>query len=170
VAALWHARDKIAARLDRAPGKILGDAAITELGAAPTADRSTIRQIPLFARRQARRFEAQWLEAIAAANELSESELPALHLPSDGPPQARLWLGKDPVAAQRLGRIREVLAAKAAELNVPVENLLTPEYVRRLAWNPPDPATVETVDSALAEMGARQWQRELTVELITASL
>ena len=35
VAELWYARDEIAARLDRAPGKILPDAAISELAADP---------------------------------------------------------------------------------------------------------------------------------------
>ena len=51
----------------------------------------------------------------------------------------------------------------AAELDVPVENLLTPDYVRRLAWSPPDPLSADSVDAALAELGARPWQRRLTV-------
>ena len=42
-----------------------------------------------------------------------------------------------------------------SEHELPVENLLTPDYVRRLAWRPPTPVTEETVDAALAEYGAR---------------
>lgn len=170
VAALWRARDEIAARLDRAPGKILGDAAITELAVSPSPDRAAMRRISLFARRQARRFESTWMDAIEAANRLTESQLPAMHISSDGPPQARLWAAKDPEAAQRLARVREALNARAAELNLPIENLLTPEHVRRLAWRPPTPVTEESVDAALAALGARPWQRELTVGLITAQL
>jgi ribonuclease D len=170
VAALWRARDEIAARLDRAPGKILGDAAITELAACPKPDRAAMRKIPLFARRQARRFESEWMVAIEATNVLPESELPPMHIPNEGPPQARMWAGKDPVAAQRLARVREALSARAAELNLPIENLLTPEYVRRLAWRPPTPVTEESVEAALAEMGARPWQLKQTVALITAQL
>ena len=51
-----------------------------------------------------------------------------------------------------------------------MENLLTPDFVRRLAWRPPAPVTEESVDAALAGYGARPWQRELTVPLITPLL
>ena len=51
-----------------------------------------------------------------------------------------------------------------------MENLLTPDYVRRLAWRPPSPLTEESVDQALADYGARPWQRELTVATITPLL
>ena len=62
---------------------------------------------------------------------------PALHLAADGPPQTRVWASKNPEAAARLARVREALTARAEELDLPVENLLTPERVRRLAWTPP---------------------------------
>jgi len=170
VAALWYARDAIARRLDRAPGKILPDAAISEIAGHQTPGRSVLRQVPAFARRQARRFEANWADAMQDVSELTDTELPPLHIPNDGPPQARLWASKDPLAAARLNRVRELLSAKAAEVNLPVENLLTPDYVRRLAWRPPTPLSTETVDSMLAGLGARDWQRELTVELFVAAL
>ncbi len=170
VAALWYARDAIAARLDRAPGKILADAAISELAAHPSPGRAGMRQIPGFARRQARRFEAEWLAAIESVSRLREAELPPMHLFSDGPPQARLWPGKDPVAAARLAAVRAALQAIADQHNVPMENLLIPEHVRRLAWRPPSPVTEETVDAALAGYGARLWQRELTVPALTPLL
>jgi ribonuclease D len=166
VAALWRTRDQIACELDRAPGRILGDAAITELAASTAPDRTTMRRIPLFARRLARRFEPQWVAALESANALRDGELPPMHLPHDGPPPPRVWASKDPVAAERLTRVREALLTRAAELEVPIENLLTPDFVRRLAWRPPTPATEEAVDAALAAMGARPWQRELTVPLI----
>ena len=166
VAELWYARDDLAQRLDRAPGKILPDAAISELAAATTPGRSALRQIPTFSRRQAKRYETVWLNALVKVEQLPESALPPLHLPTDGPPQARLWGSRDPEAAARLASVREALGACADELGLPVENLLTPEFVRRLAWRPPQPVTVESVDAALAASGARAWQRELTVPLI----
>ena len=46
VAELWYARDAIAQQLDRAPGKILPDVAITELASHKHPDRATLRQIP----------------------------------------------------------------------------------------------------------------------------
>jgi ribonuclease D len=176
VAELWHARDVIAQQLDRAPGKILPDLAISDLAAASaghtewTHVRSALRQIPAFLRRQARRFETNWLQAAEVAAGLRDADLPPMHLPAEGPPQARLWSAKDPEAAARLARVREALNAKAAGLSLPVENLLTPDYVRRLAWQPPSPPTAHAVDSELERLGARPWQRELTVGLITPLL
>jgi ribonuclease D len=170
VAGLWYARDDIAQRLDRAPGKILPDTAISELAAAAAPSRASLRQIAAFSRRQAKRYEAVWVDAIEAVAQLAETGLPPLHISNDGPPQARLWPSRDPEAAARLTAIREALTGKAAELDLPVENLLTPDFVRRLAWRPPQPATEESVDAALAASGARAWQRELTVPLIVAAL
>jgi ribonuclease D len=45
---------------------------------------------------------------------------------------------------------------------VPVENLLTPDTLRRLTWEPPTPATPETITGVLAAYGARPWQTDLT--------
>jgi ribonuclease D len=39
-----------------------------------------------------------------------------------------------------------------------------------LAWRPPTPVTEKSVDQALADLGARPWQRELTVATITPLL
>ena len=166
LAALWAARDDIARELDRAPGRVLADVGLTELAAAGNPGRTALRQIPAFARRQARRFEAAWLTALESVSTLRDSELPPMHVASDGPPQARLWPTKDPAAATRLAAVREALQDMAERHEVPVENLLTPEYVRRLAWRPPTPVTSETVDATLAAYGARPWQRELTVPAI----
>jgi ribonuclease D len=170
VAELWYARDAIAQRLDRAPAKILPDVAITELAAQKHPDRATLRQIPAFARRQARRAESSWLKALDAAARMPESALPPMHVPSDGPPQSRLWAAKNPGAATRLAAVRGALLGISELYEVPMENLLTPDHLRRLAWRPPTPLTEESVDQALTSLGARPWQRELTVSAITPLL
>jgi ribonuclease D len=53
---------------------------------------------------------------------------------------------------------------------LPMENLITPDHLRRLAWRPPSPLTKESVDQALTSLGARPWQRELTVAAITKAM
>ena len=58
----------------------------------------------------------------------------------------------------------------AERYELPMENLITPDHLRRLAWRPPSPLTHESVDRALASLGARPWQRELTVGAITKSM
>ena len=170
VAELWYARDAIAQRLDRAPAKILPDVAITELASQKHPDRITLRQIPAFARRQARRAESSWLKALDTVARMPESALPPMHVPSDGPPQSRLWPAKNPGAAARLAAVRGALLAISEQYQVPMENLLTPDHLRRLAWRPPSPLTEQSVDQALANFGARPWQRELTVAAITLQL
>ena len=56
------------------------------------------------------------------------------------------------------------------EHHLPAENLLPPDAVRRLAWQPPEPATAEAVAGALAGYGARPWQVELTSRPIAGAL
>ena len=174
VAELWHARDAIAARLDRAPGRILPDSGITDLAALAVdghrPDPTLLRRIPGFARRQARPFDTDWTAAMGRAAARRETDLPVMHLPTEGPPQARMWAAKDPVAAARLSRMRAALVEIAGEIVVPVENLLTPDYVRRVAWRPPSALSEESVNAALRELGARKWQRDLTVPQLTAAL
>ncbi|MFT4165452.1 MAG: HRDC domain-containing protein [Microlunatus sp.] len=170
VAELWQIRDEIARQTDRAPSKILPDAAIAELAAAERPDRSAIARIPGFQRRQARRYLPEWQAALQQVASLRDSELPPMHIPNPGPPQARMWASKDPVAAKRLTRVRELLGSIAEQYELPVENLLTPDYVRRLAWTPPTPLTEESVDDVLARLGARAWQRRLTVPGLTSAL
>jgi ribonuclease D len=170
VAQLWYARDAIAQRLDKAPGKVLPDVAITELAAHKHPDRAALRQIPAFSRRQARRAETSWLHALEAAARMPESALPLMHIPNEGPPQSRLWQAKNPGAAARLAAVRTALLDIAARYDVPMENLITPDHLRRLTWRPPSPLSEESVDQELADLGARPWQRELTVATITPLL
>jgi ribonuclease D len=93
-----------------------------------------------------------------------------MHIPNHGPPQSRLWPAKNPGAASRLAAVRAALLTIAERYELPVENLITPEHLRRLAWRPPTPATEDSVEQALADLGARPWQRELTVAAITPLL
>lgn len=170
VAELWYARDAIAQRLDKAPSRILPDTAITELAAQKHPDRAILRKIPAFSRRQARRAEATWLEALDAVARMPETALPPMHVPNDGPPQSRMWPAKNPGAAARLAAVRETLLTIAERHELPMENLITPDHLRRLAWRPPAPVTEESIDEALSSLGARPWQRELTVAAITKAL
>jgi ribonuclease D len=53
---------------------------------------------------------------------------------------------------------------------VPVENLLSPDLVRRLMWTPPEPTDAGAVADALRAGGAREWQIGLTRDLLTEAI
>ncbi|WP_245885740.1 HRDC domain-containing protein [Xylanimonas oleitrophica] len=167
VRSLWKARDASARARDIAPGRVLPDRAITAAAVAMPRTAGQLVALPEFAGKGTRRRAAAWQRAIDEALALPADQLPSLRGPrTEGPPQPRTWADRDPVAARRLTAARELVAARSAELDVPVENLLQPEALRRLCWTPPEPATAETVAEFLRGRGARPWQ----VELLAAPL
>ena len=58
------------------------------------------------------------------------------------------------------------MTAVSELLDIPLENLLTPETLRRLAWAPPQPLDLEAVKDALRDLGARRWQIDATAQVI----
>ncbi|MFZ1410725.1 MAG: HRDC domain-containing protein [Micropruina sp.] len=173
---LWQARDELARRTDRAPGRLLPDRAISLLATrldAPGVRRlgpEDLAAVKEFSWRHAARYRANWLAAMDRTASLTRSEHPPRHLTPDGPPPTRLWAAKDPAAAVRWEAVRPAVTALAEAHDVPQENLITPDYLRRLAWAPPTPTTAGAVDDFLAELGARPWQRELVVPVVTPLL
>jgi ribonuclease D len=165
---LWTTRDQIARRRDIAPGRILPDSAIIS---AATADPDTVEKLtalPVFGGSRQRRSAQVWLDALARAR---TAEPPSPQEPSNGPPPASRWARRKPEAAARLDAAKTALTHVAQEVSVPVENLLSPDTVRRLCW---DWAPVRDAESAVdtfeQESAARPWQRELTVPPLAEAL
>jgi ribonuclease D len=170
VRALWEARDAIASQRDITPGRIIPDAAIVEAANAAPRDRASLLRVKGFRGRGAERYASTWVEALRAARALPDEELPPVAARYDGPPPPRAWADRDPVAAARLSTAREELHALAKDLHVPVENLMTPDYVRRLLWEPPTAGTeddlLDAVADRLRDLGARAWQVELAAPVL----
>ena len=97
---------------------------------------------------------------------LPEDELPAYHLPSEGPPPQRAWADKDPVAAARLGAVKELVTGLSASVSIPAENLLTPDTLRRVIWAPPEHESAHGFSEILLDLGARPWQAALVSPLL----
>ena len=174
VRAMWETRDEIARERDVTPGRILPDSAIVAAATAMPGDRRTLLRTQGFHGRGAARYAAQWTEALNEVAALPEEELPTRAPRGDGPPLPRAWSEKDPVAARRLTAARDAVTSLSGEIEVPAENILTPDHLRRLLWTPPstrDPEPLaEAVDAQLARYGARAWQRGLTVPLLVKAI
>ncbi|WP_460495592.1 ribonuclease D [Glycomyces tarimensis] len=170
VRAVWEARDDLARRLDRAPGKVLPDAAIVEAATNDPTDFAELMSLPGFRRRGGRTNARLWLAALAEARTLSGSELPSTTPPQEGPPATHRWADRDPDAAARLTAAREVVSQVAGKHNLPAENLITPAIVRGLAWEPPKNAGEKHIRETLLEAGARPWQVDLLAEGLAEAL
>ncbi|MFG3260048.1 HRDC domain-containing protein [Streptomyces sp. NPDC048172] len=167
---LWTTRDAVAQRRDVSPGKVLTDAAIVEAALAMPPNVRALSALPGYGQRMGRKQLEQWQAAVDQARQLPDSELPQQSQVPNGPPPPRSWADKDPVAAARLTAARAAVNERADELNLPQENLLTPDSVRRLCWEPPAEVTESSVTSSLRSLGAREWQIEQTLPLLVTAL
>lgn len=171
---LWVTRDELAEQRDVTPGRIIPDAAIVAAAQALPEDRAALLSTKGFHGRGAERYSSRWVAALKVVAELEERELPTRSPRGDGPPLPRAWAEKDPVAARRLALAREGMSALAEAHHLPVENLLTPDYLRRTLWTPPqtrDPERLAAeVDAVLTGYGARRWQVELTGPVLTEAI
>ncbi|MGW4404440.1 HRDC domain-containing protein [Nonomuraea sp. NPDC004702] len=167
---LWTMRDTIARENDLAPGRVLPDAAIVTAALEGPRTKKALTEISAFTGRSARRYMNDWLAAVNRARTLPDAELPQPSTPGDGPPPPNRWADRDPAAAKRLAAARAVVAALAEEHRMPTENLLQPDAVRRLTWEPPAEISDESVTTRLRALGAREWQLSLTAHPIAKAL
>ena len=176
IKSLWIARDEIASRQDIAAGKLLNDSAIVELAiAVPTTKKEFEKCLrPLGLRARWIENLQLWLDSIASAVALPEDQWPSMRTNADTLPPIKLWRDKFPEKFAPLSHARAAIELIAEENQIPVENLITPEHVRRVCWKPPVSATstlsVSLVESALSELGARQWQIDLVAPSLAAAL
>ncbi len=167
---LWHARDQLARQRDIAPGRVLPDAAIIDAALADLPDEAALLSRPVFSGRSQRRHVKTWLSAIQTARVLPASELPSLRAQGGGPPPLNRWPDRDPAAAVRLTAARATLTEIAEHHRLPLQNLLAPEVVRQLCWEPPEPLDAAAVERELVAGGARRWQCELTAHPLATAL
>ena len=173
---LWIARDRVASEQDIAPGKLLNDGAIVELAIAASVTKKEFEKAlrPLGLRARWLENLPLWLSSISAAVALPEDQWPAMRTNADTLPPIKLWRDKFPEKYAPLSHARAAIELIAQENEIPVENLITPEHVRRVCWKPPTGATeslsVPAVEQALTQLGARQWQINLVGPALASAL
>jgi ribonuclease D len=172
VRALWTVRAEIAQEVDIAQGRLLSDAAIVEIATKatekPIKTKKDLEKIlrPLGLRARWLENTATWISAVTDALSLDESQWPPVRTDSDSLPPIKIWRERFPQKYAPLTHAKANVQAKAHELSIPFENLITPEYVRRICWNAPKSG----VAAALADLGARPWQIEIVAPILEAAL
>ncbi len=172
VRALWTVRNEIAQEVDISQGRLLSDAAIVEIASvAHTKTIKTKKDLertlrPLGLRARWLENTASWINAISDSLALSEEQWPQVRSDSDSLPPLKIWRERFPDKYAPLTHAKALLSAKATELDIPLENMITPEYIRRICWNAPK----GEVARALATLGARSWQVEIAAPLLEAAL
>lgn len=165
---LWTARDEYARATDTAPGRIVPDRSLSAVANELPRSRGQLAAMRSFTGRESRSQIDRWWAAIERG--LETTDLPGRPLqPADHMPPHRSWEQRHPEAHARLQAARPRIQEKAEEYGMPVENLLTPDHLRRVAWQPPAPADAESIGAQLAGLGARPWQIEATAQVIAAA-
>ncbi|GAB2486176.1 ribonuclease D [Luteococcus sediminum] len=170
---LWSVRDELASRLDKAPGRLVQDSAVSELAAKAATTRpphvpskEELRQVNGFKRRTAKQYENNWVAALERVSAMSRAQLPSARVPTDGPPPPRSWERRHPEAFARWNRVRPATQEMAEKLSMAPENLIAPDALKRITFEPPSPLESQALDARLAELQVRPWQRELLVPLL----
>jgi ribonuclease D len=173
VKSLWESRISLAAELDIAPGRLLSDAAISTIALSIGDDtkiesKKDLEKIlrPIGLRPRWLEHHMRWISCIATAQNLAEEELPPVRGESDALPPVKVWREKYPLRYAALTHAKENLLVRSQELALPLENLISPEYVRRICWSNP----AGSVDAALSTLGARRWQIEIATPILEAAL
>lgn len=160
-AGLWLLRDEIARERDVAPGRLVPDRSIAAVIEQPPKSKSELASNKAFQGRASRSLLNEWWQAIVESKDLDIELTPKER--GNGIPSHRSWEKRFPDAHKRLEQTRPLLVALGEELKIPVENLLTPDTLRRVCFEPsPD------ISAQLSELGARSWQIALTADLIRA--
>lgn len=162
---LWLARDGYAREIDTAPGRLLPDASITAAAKVLPTSRTELAKLREFNGRASRSQLPRWWAAIQSG--MSVEELPRVRVPNNSSmPPVRAWSDRKPDADRRLKTVRSAFSELSESLAIPVENILTPELLRQLAWDPPEPLTIEGIRDQLTAGDARQWQCDATAQVI----
>lgn len=162
-ASLHAARDAIAIEKDIAPGRLIPDRSIMAAVNQAPKSRSELANNKEFQGRASRTLLSTWWDAVAQSPTLDISLEPLEK--GNGIPNHKSWERRFPEAHHRLEVVRPMVMELATELKVPIENLLTPDYLRRVCFEPQ-----EDVAAQLASYGAREWQVELVTEVIQKGL
>jgi ribonuclease D len=170
---LWLSRDELARELDLAPGRVLGDEAIVELALKRPDNLEEVAKVIGWRTRLESPPFNRWLKVLTSSLKTPIADQVELRVASHSMPPIRIWREKNPLGYARLTHTRAALIELSKQLQIPSENLITPEFVKRICWQ--EPPTMESdyenfVQNELTKLGARGWQVEQVVSVIAPQL
>lgn len=166
---LWLERDRMAIATDIAPGRILPDRAIVAAVKAMPKTLHQLSKVTHFGGSHQRPHLDIWFAAIERARALPPSEYPGKPPKVPGPPAPKMWTERNPAAARRLKAAKALLGELSEKWQIPLENLMQPDAVRRVCWEPLSDVDPEPVAEQFRQLGARAWQVDLlVVDLVLA--
>ena len=173
IRALWFARNEFAKEIDLAPGRVFNDETLLLIATKPPKGFGDFKKALLRRTRLTAMPFEDWFKLFEEAQSLEGEDLPKLRTPSEGLPPPKMWQTRNPLGYARLTHARAAIIELALVNNMPAENLISPEAIRRVCWpNPPEDLDDRErfVVSELSEFGARPWQVALVLGPITAIL
>lgn len=164
---LWNARDSLAREKDVAPSRLIPDASLIVAASMNPRSRGELAANKDFKGRASRSELDRWWNAILKGKTATPPVARPRTRDRDSIPHHRGWGQRFPEAAARLAAAKAAIAVEAERQHMPVENLLTPDILRRLVWDPPAELTDTAVAGRLLELGARDWQAVATAPILT---
>lgn len=162
---LWLAREELARSTDTAPGRLVPDRSLIAAVLAEVGSRGELAALKEFHGRASRSHLALWWEAIERGR--ASEDLPPARVPSDGPPPPKIWSDKRPEAFARLEAAKAIVSDLSQQHHIPSENLVNPDALRRLCWEPPEPLDEPSLAAFLDSRGVRSWQISLIAPALT---
>ena len=178
---LWSVRDTIAKEIDLAPGRLLSDSVIIALAQSQIKSVADILKLPEAKGRIRNDIQKSyletWLETFLRASLLPELEWPQLRSKSDSLPPVKIWKVKFPLAYAHVSHAKRKLQIIADESSIPLENLISPELVRKISFDGGSEKSydissslMKKVETQLRLNGAREWQIEKCAESLALAL
>jgi len=172
---LWRVREKLARASDTAVSRLLPDKALVALATElPTTVPKVMRTpgYPPRLRRKARYWANQVDKALRTAQDRWPEPFP---IPTyrDTPPSRYTWSRYYPESFPKLTIVREELARVAAQVEIPVENMIQSSDTNEIVWRSQELKEV-TDDTELLELlqrlQIRPWQQKLCLPIFTSIL
>ena len=172
---LWRVREKLARASDTAVSRLLPDKALVALATELPTTVPKVMMTPGYPprlRRKARYWANQVDKALRTAQDRWPEPFP---IPTyrDTPPSRYTWSRYYPESFPKLTMVREELARVAAQVEIPVENMIQSSDTNEIVWRSQELKEV-TDDTELLELlqrlQIRPWQQKLCLPIFTSIL